>query len=104
MREASDFRYVSQSSKAVRAEHRAGKASHLTMGEAETALAAPEEFLRKNARQAAFHKRAKSARAHREFATSTGAAIAQVQFGGSLKIPRDRKVTYQATSSYRLHH
>ena len=51
----------------MRAEHRAGKASHLTMGEAETALAAPEEFLRKNARQAAFHKRAKSARAHREF-------------------------------------
>ena len=61
------FRYVSQSSKAVRAEFRAGKASHLTMGEAETALAPPGEFLRKNARQATFHKRAKSARAHREF-------------------------------------
>ena len=60
------FRYVSQSSKAVRAEYKAGKASHLTMGEAETALAPPEGFLRKNARQATFHKRAKSARAHRE--------------------------------------
>ena len=66
MKEASNFRYVSQSSKAVRAEYQAGKSAHLTMGEAETALAAPEEFLRKNTRQATFHKRAKSARAHRE--------------------------------------
>ena len=78
--------YVSQSSKAVRAEFRAGKSAHLTMGEAETALAPPEEFLRKNARQATFHKRAKSARAHRE--------SQKFSFGGSLKIHRDQKLTH----------
>ena len=36
------------------------------MGEAETHLAPPEEYLRKKARDAQFYKRVKSARAHRK--------------------------------------
>ena len=40
--------------------------AHFTMGEAQTNLAPPEEYLRKKTRDAQFYRRVKSARAHRE--------------------------------------
>ena len=61
------FRYQSQFAKNVRDEFRKNKYEHHTMGEANTHLPPPEDFLRKKARDNQFYRRVKSARAHSKY-------------------------------------
>ena len=61
------FRYKSKFASKVREAFHHGRYDHHTMGEAHYEPPAPNEFLRKNARQGIFNKRVKSARGHRKY-------------------------------------
>ena len=58
------IRFQSKYHNQVVEETSAGKASHLTMGEAESYLAPPDRYLRKHTGTGGNHIRAKSARTH----------------------------------------
>ena len=58
------IRFQSKYHSQVVEESTAGKASHLTMGEAESYLAPPDRYLRKHTGTGGNHVRAKSARTH----------------------------------------
>ena len=57
-------RYKSKFATKVREAFQNGRYEHNTMGEAHYEPPAPNEFLRKNAREGIFQKRVKSARGH----------------------------------------
>ena len=91
-------RYQSQFAKNVRDEFKKNRLAHHTMGEAHTNLAPPDNYLRKNARDAQFSKRVKSARAHRKSESSSRIHLSHdftfVAFFSGEKVPdHDKKPT-----------